>query len=97
MIPFCSMIPGRAGYVLTLHAGICAVPAQRAAIMWYRMPDLSMSFLLWSPSPQYLSNVPGKAGELVTRGPLVIKVRVVLTGGGIGILLRSPGAQARLS
>lgn len=67
MIPFCVMIPGRAGYVLTLHAGICAVTAWRAAIMWYSLPDLLMSFLLWSPSPQYLSNVSGKAGDLVTR------------------------------
>lgn len=76
MIPFYIKIPSRAGYVLTLHAGICTVTARRAAIMWYRLPGLPVSFLLWSPSPQYLSNVSGKAGESVTKGPLVIKDRV---------------------
>lgn len=65
MIPFCIMIPGRAGYALTLRAGICAVTAQRAARRWHRLSGLFVSFLLWSPSPHYLSNMSGKAGELV--------------------------------
>lgn len=95
MIPFCITIPGRAGYVLTLRAGICAVTAQRAAITWYRLPGLLVAFLVWSPSPQYLSNLSGKAEESVTKGPLVI--RVVLTSARISILLSSPGAQTHLS
>lgn len=64
MIPFCITIPGRAGYALTLRAGICAVTAQRAARSWHRLPSLIVPFL-WSPSPHYLSNMSSKAGELV--------------------------------
>lgn len=75
MIPFCIKIPGRAGYMLTLCAGICTVTAWRAAIMWCRLPALLVSFLLSSPSLQYLRNMSGKAGESVTKGPLVIQVR----------------------
>lgn len=59
--------------------------------MWYRLPGLLISFLLWSPSPQYLSSVSGKAGESVTKGLLVIIV--VPTGGGIRILYAQLGPR----